>query len=101
MHVAHCLNPRPFPHATPSQPYWPSPYSTSIAPQPRYYCSLPFQGVSTCPNAPGDNGSLFFTNGPHDFEWTNLHTHGLKVGTLRDGQQARTRAARGLARLHD
>ncbi|KAG2439138.1 hypothetical protein HXX76_004505 [Chlamydomonas incerta] len=41
--------------------------------------NLPFQGVSTCPDAPGDNGSLFFTNGPHDFEWTNLHTHGLKV----------------------
>ncbi|KAG2453290.1 hypothetical protein HYH02_001517 [Chlamydomonas schloesseri] len=41
--------------------------------------NLPFQGVSTCPNAPGTNGAPQFENGPHDLEWTNLHTHGLKV----------------------
>eukprot|EP00198_Chlamydomonas_reinhardtii_P003535 XP_001692871.1 predicted protein [Chlamydomonas reinhardtii] len=42
--------------------------------------NLPFQGVSTCPFYPGQNENApLFENGPHDLEWTNLHTHGLKV----------------------
>ncbi|KAG2438859.1 hypothetical protein HXX76_005399 [Chlamydomonas incerta] len=42
--------------------------------------NLPFQGVSTCPFYPGQNAEApQFENGPHDLEWTNLHTHGLKV----------------------
>ncbi|KAG2422369.1 hypothetical protein HXX76_016094 [Chlamydomonas incerta] len=36
--------------------------------------NLPFQGVASCPDAPTKT-----ENGPHDLEWTNLHTHGLKV----------------------
>ncbi|KAG2453289.1 hypothetical protein HYH02_001516 [Chlamydomonas schloesseri] len=41
--------------------------------------NLPFQNVSTCPYAPGEGGTPAFENGPHDLEWTNLHTHGLKM----------------------
>ncbi|KAG2422365.1 hypothetical protein HXX76_016090 [Chlamydomonas incerta] len=41
--------------------------------------NLPFQPVSTCPTPPGEWGTSMFDNGPHDFEWTNMHTHGLKV----------------------
>ncbi|KAG2422368.1 hypothetical protein HXX76_016093 [Chlamydomonas incerta] len=36
--------------------------------------NLPFQGIASCPDAP-----TTVENGPHDLEWTNLHTHGLKV----------------------
>ncbi|KAG2454995.1 hypothetical protein HYH02_000820 [Chlamydomonas schloesseri] len=39
---------------------------------------LPFQGVISCPDVPGVSAPLF-VNGPHDLEWTNIHTHGLKV----------------------
>ncbi|GIL50918.1 hypothetical protein Vafri_7007 [Volvox africanus] len=35
---------------------------------------LPFQPFHTCPA-----GGNFISNGPKDFQWTNLHTHGLKV----------------------
>ena len=59
-----------YPAATPT----PTPTPTPAA------CSLPFQGVSTCPFYPGQNENApLFENGPHDLEWTNLHTHGLKV----------------------
>ncbi|KAG2431380.1 hypothetical protein HYH02_013367 [Chlamydomonas schloesseri] len=36
--------------------------------------NLPFQGVTSCPDAPTS-----VENGAHNFEWTNLHAHGLKV----------------------
>ncbi|EFJ49786.1 hypothetical protein VOLCADRAFT_89596 [Volvox carteri f. nagariensis] len=36
--------------------------------------NLPFQPFHTCP-AGGDK----IDNGPKDYQWTNLHTHGLKV----------------------
>eukprot|EP00198_Chlamydomonas_reinhardtii_P005805 XP_001695141.1 predicted protein [Chlamydomonas reinhardtii] len=44
----------------------------------RVHNDLPFQGVITCPAVPGVNAPQF-VNGPHDLEWTNIHTHGLKV----------------------
>ncbi|KAG2489580.1 hypothetical protein HYH03_011862, partial [Edaphochlamys debaryana] len=39
---------------------------------------LPFQSFSTCPAVPGVDAPAF-TNGPENFEWTNIHTHGLRV----------------------
>ncbi|KAG2431909.1 hypothetical protein HXX76_009400 [Chlamydomonas incerta] len=44
----------------------------------RVHNDLPFQPVITCPAVPGVNAPQF-VNGPHDLDWTNIHTHGLKA----------------------
>ena len=37
---------------------------------------LPFQQFDTCPALPT---LANVANGPHNLDWTNMHTHGLKV----------------------